>query len=89
MINDFRLELIPEGHLGLIHNMDIPGSIGEIGTLLGKFNVNIGRMHVGQEKDGARNIIYLQVDTPLHEEVVAALRKLKTVKSVYPLEFSS
>jgi D-3-phosphoglycerate dehydrogenase len=89
MINDFRLELIPEGHLGLIHNMDIPGSIGEIGTLLGKFNINIGRMHVGQEKDGARNIIYLQVDTPLNEEVVAQLRRLRTVKSVYPLEFSS
>jgi D-3-phosphoglycerate dehydrogenase / 2-oxoglutarate reductase len=89
MINDFRLELIPEGHLGLIHNMDIPGSIGEIGTLLGKFNINIARMHVGQEKDGARNIIYLQVDTPLRDEVAAELRKLKTVKSVYPLEFSS
>lgn len=88
MINDFRLELIPEGHLGLIHNMDIPGSIGEIGTLLGKRNINIGRMHVGQEKDGARNIIYLQVDTPLSPEVVAELRQLKTVKSVVPLEFS-
>jgi D-3-phosphoglycerate dehydrogenase / 2-oxoglutarate reductase len=88
MINNFRLELIPEGHLGLIHNKDIPGSIGEIGTLLGKHQINIGRMHVGQEKDGERNIIYLQVDTPLTVEVVEALRALNTVKKVIALEFS-
>ncbi|MDX9786804.1 MAG: phosphoglycerate dehydrogenase [Desulfobacterales bacterium] len=87
MINNFRLELIPEGHLGLIHNQDIPGSIGEIGSALGLFNINIGRMHVGQEKDGARNIIFLQVDTPLSEEVITHLRSLKTVKTVIPLEF--
>lgn len=89
MINNFRLELIPEGHLGLIHNVDIPGSIGEIGSVLGKFKINIGRMHVGQEKDGDRNIIFLQVDTSLTDEVVAELRSLKTVKTVFPLEFSS
>ncbi|MDY7039170.1 MAG: phosphoglycerate dehydrogenase, partial [Thermodesulfobacteriota bacterium] len=49
-INDFYLEAIPEGHILLIHNEDIPGVIGRIGTALGKYNVNIGRMHVGQEK---------------------------------------
>jgi len=31
-INKFRLEMIPEGHLGLIHNVDKPGSIGSIGV---------------------------------------------------------
>jgi D-3-phosphoglycerate dehydrogenase len=89
MINNFRLEMIPEGHLGLIHNVDIPGSIGEIGSTLGSFKINIGRMHVGQELDGERNIIFLQVDTPLTEEVVAKLKALKTVKMVIPLEFDA
>jgi D-3-phosphoglycerate dehydrogenase len=67
--------------------MDIPGSIGEIGSTLGSLKINIGRMHVGQERDGERNIIFLQVDTPLTEEVVAKLSALKTVKLVIPLEF--
>jgi D-3-phosphoglycerate dehydrogenase len=87
VINNFRLEMIPEGHLALIQNVDIPGSIGEIGTKLGQFNVNISRMHVGQEEDGERNIIFLQLDTPLADEVVAELDSLKTVKRVTPLEF--
>ena len=87
VINNFRLELIPEGHLALIHNNDVPGSIGEIGMTLGKHNINIGRMHVGQEEDGERNIIFLQVDTPIDDQVAEELRGLRTVRTVTPLEF--
>lgn len=87
IINNFRLEMIPEGHSALIHNRDIPGSIGEIGTKLGQFGININRMHVGQEEDGQRNIIFLQLDTPLTDEVATELGGLKTVKRVTRLEF--
>ena len=86
-VNKFRLEMIPYGHMALIHNIDIPGSIGEIGTTLGNHNINIGRMQVGQEEEGDRNIIFLQTDTQIPEEVVEELRGLRTVKTVTPLEF--
>lgn len=86
-INTFRLEMIPLGHMALIHNLDIPGSIGEIGTTLGKNSVNIARMQVGQETGGERNIIFLCTDTPIPAEVIEELRGLKTVKTVTPLEF--
>lgn len=86
-INTFRLEMIPRGHLALIHNKDVPGSIGEIGTTLGKHRINIGRMQVGQEEEGDRNIIFLCTDTPIPNHVVEELRSLKTVKTVTPLEF--
>lgn len=86
-INSFRLEMVPKGHLALIHNVDIPGSIGEIGTMLGKHSINIGRMQVGQEQEGDRNIIFLETDTPIPDSVLEELRALKTVKTVIPLEF--
>lgn len=86
-INTFRLEMIPLGHMALIHNLDIPGSIGEIGTVLGKHEINIARMQVGQETGGERNIIFLCTDTPIPIEVIEELRGLKTVKTVIPLEF--
>jgi D-3-phosphoglycerate dehydrogenase len=86
-INSFRLEMIPKGHLALIHNVDIPGSIGEIGTMLGNYDINIGRMQVGQEEEGDRNIIFLATDTPIPDSVLEELRGLRTVKSVTPLEF--
>lgn len=86
MINDFRLELIPEGHILLIYNLDKPGAIGGIGTTLGANKINIGRMHVGQDKDGERNIIFLQTDTIVPKEVLDALREMPMVRSVTPLE---
>jgi D-3-phosphoglycerate dehydrogenase / 2-oxoglutarate reductase len=86
-INTFRLEMIPLGHMALIHNLDVPGSIGEIGTVLGKHQINIARMQVGQETGGDRNIIFLCTDTPIPPETVEELRSLRTVKTVTPLEF--
>ncbi len=81
-INKFRLEVIPEGYLSLIHNKDVPGAIGSIGTCLGQHNVNIGKMTVGREDDGDRNIIFISTDTPVSEEVSDELRKLDKVHSI-------
>ncbi len=86
-IDKFRLEMIPHGHMALIQNIDKPGSIGEIGTTLGRYNINIGRMQVGQEEEGDRNIIFLTTDTPIPEKVVEEMRHLSLVKTVTPLEF--
>ncbi|MBW2297126.1 MAG: phosphoglycerate dehydrogenase [Deltaproteobacteria bacterium] len=86
-INKFRLEMIPLGHMVLIHNIDRPGSIGEIGTTLGKNSINIGRMQVGQEEGGDRNIIFIQTDTQISDAVMAEIRNLGSVKTAIPLEF--
>lgn len=85
-VNHFRLELIPTGHLSLIHNLDKPGAIGSIGTLLGKHDINIGRMQVGQDIDGERNIIFLKTDTPIPDNVLEEIRALPLVKTAVTLE---
>ncbi len=81
-LNDFRIEIIPQGHLALIHNLDEPGAIGSIGKTLGDHGINISRMQVGREVTGANNIILIRTDTPIPEEVkqtIIALPKVKTV----------
>jgi len=85
-INKFRLEVIPEGHLALIHNVDKPGSIGSMGVTLGKHNINIGRMTVGREEDGDRNIIFLKTDSPVPAEVVKEIAALELVISMKTFE---
>ena len=86
-VNNFRLEMIPMAHMALIHNVDKPGAIGSIGTTLGNHNINIGRMQVGQEEEGNRNIVFLSTDTAIPIDVLEELRRLPMVKSVMPLEF--
>ena len=85
-INNFRLEMIPQGHLVLINNIDRPGAIGSIGILLGKHNVNIAQMHVGQEKDGEKNIILLRTDAPLTQDIIDDLNSLPLVNNAIYLE---
>ncbi|MCG8685420.1 MAG: phosphoglycerate dehydrogenase [Desulfobacterales bacterium] len=85
-INKFRLEVIPEGYLGLIHNVDKPGSIGSIGMKLGEHKINIARMMVGREEDGQRNIIFLRTDTPVPPEVVKEIIDLDLVVNMITFE---
>ncbi len=85
-INDFYLEAIPEGHNLLIYNQDSPGTIGQIGSTLGKHNINICRMQVGEKKDEKQNVILLTTGTIVDEQVLEELRDLKKVFSVRRIE---
>ncbi len=85
-INGFRLDALPEGHMLYIFNEDKPGVIGRIGTILGKHNLNISRMYVGQDPMKKRNIILLSLDQPPTKEALEELNKENTVYLVKPLE---
>ncbi len=84
-INDFRLEAEMEGNLLLIYNIDTPGTIGAIGTCLGKHNINISMMDVGQVLEKGQNIILLRTDTPVPDNVIKELLELKNVEVVQRL----
>ena len=85
-INDFRLEAALEGHLLLIYNIDTPGTIGAIGTCLGKHDINISMMDVGQVLERGQNIIFLRTDTPVTPNVVKALLAMDNVDIVQAIE---
>ncbi|MFH1581880.1 MAG: phosphoglycerate dehydrogenase [Pseudomonadota bacterium] len=85
-IDNFRLEMIPYGHLTLINNVDRPGVIGSIASVLGEHDINIAQMQVGQEKDGEKNIVFLRTDTPIPEEVLEKLSALQMVNSAKHFE---
>jgi D-3-phosphoglycerate dehydrogenase / 2-oxoglutarate reductase len=54
MIGDFDVEAVPEGYMLLISNRDVPGIVGQIGTLLGNNNVNIAGMTLGRDRMGGQ-----------------------------------
>jgi D-3-phosphoglycerate dehydrogenase len=85
-INNFRLELEPEGRFILIHNIDKPGAIGSIGTTLGDNHINISKMRVGQEEEGDKTMIFLRTDDPIPDEVRDKLAALPLNISVRAFE---
>ncbi|MGD8770588.1 MAG: phosphoglycerate dehydrogenase, partial [Desulfobacterales bacterium] len=85
-INNFRLELIPEGHLALIYTLNKPGAIGSFSTLLGSKKIIIDQMHLGQEETGKMNIIFLKTNVRISDSVVGKLLDLPLIISVTRLE---
>lgn len=85
-IDDFHIEIIPEGHLSIIHNLDEPGAIGSIGILLGENNINISQMHVGTQMGGKNNVILIKTDEPLTKDIQRQVRSLPKVRSIQTFE---
>ncbi|HEX8711160.1 MAG TPA: phosphoglycerate dehydrogenase, partial [Terracidiphilus sp.] len=65
-----------EGNLLVCRNIDVPGVIGKIGTILGQHGVNIANFALGRERSGAKPVKALavvQVDAPVPAEVLNGL----------------
>lgn len=85
-IDGFHLEAIPDGHLLVMRNRDVPGVIGKVGTILGEGGVNISRFHLGRRERGGEAMAVIEVDAPLTKETLHSLRALEQVISAQPIE---
>jgi len=47
-VGRYSTEFVPEGHILFCRNIDRPGMIGQVGTIIGKARVNIQHMGVGK-----------------------------------------
>ncbi|MBI4682467.1 MAG: phosphoglycerate dehydrogenase [Nitrospirae bacterium] len=81
-VDDFAVEIIPEGELLVLSNNDKPGVIGNIGTLLGKNEINIARMHFGRADRGGKAISVVTVDAPVSKDILSKIKKLPNVLSL-------
>jgi len=81
-IDNFKVEIVPEGELLLLYNNDKPGVIGNIGTLLGKNHINIARMHFGRERQGGMAISVVSIDAHASPQIIEQIKKLPNILSV-------
>ena len=71
-----------EGNLLVCRNLDVPGVIGRIGTILGEKGVNIANFALGRERAGAKPVKALsvvQVDAPVSAAVLEALMSIEAL----------
>jgi len=81
-INQFKVEMVPEGHLLFIHNMDRPGVIGMVGQVLGDKGINIVRMQCALEKRGGDALLIIESDTEFPTEVLGHIKSSSNILSV-------
>ena len=74
-----------EGNLLVCRNLDVPGVIGKIGTILGEHGVNIANFALGRDRSGiqpVKALAVVQVDAPVSQAVLEALLKIEAILEV-------
>ncbi|SDT77450.1 phosphoglycerate dehydrogenase [Actinoplanes derwentensis] len=70
-VDDFDLDLAPDGVLLFLRYTDRPGVVGRIGTTLGRAGVNIAAMQVARRAAGGEALMALTVDSAVEPDLLA------------------
>ena len=76
------VEVVPSGVLFLMNNKDRPGIVGYIGTLMGKYNVNIASMSLSRDVAGGKALTVLNLDSVPPAEMLAEIQKDTDISNV-------
>jgi len=88
-INEYRVEIDlngPTSNVLLVENIDKPGSVGRVGTLLGSLEVNIYSMSVAPGTNGSDALMLLGVARKLTEAEAEQVRALEGIHRVRQIE---
>ncbi|MFZ1082191.1 MAG: phosphoglycerate dehydrogenase [Candidatus Kryptoniota bacterium] len=81
-IDKFHFEIVPEGRLLFYTNIDRPGMLAAVGSLLASSKVNIAGMSLGRSGPGERALAVMSVDSDISDSVLKEISKLPGVSEV-------
>jgi D-3-phosphoglycerate dehydrogenase / 2-oxoglutarate reductase len=83
-VDQYATDFEPSGHILFCHNLDRPGMVGKVGTVLGAAGVNIGRMDVGpvaplgggkrRATNGGEALMILSLDDAVPDDALERIR---------------
>lgn len=86
-IDNFNIDFVPQGNLLLTINNDVPGFIGDIGTILGKENINIANMELGRSNKEALSLI--EIDGDISDSILKKISSsVSSLKSISKIEMN-
>lgn len=85
-IDQFRLDVRPEGTLLMVISSDQPGVIGQVGQVLGAHNINICQMHVGSSPSEGIQMMVLNLDKSLPDGARSDLEGLGLLRAIHAVE---
>lgn len=91
-INNYSMDMVPEGHMVAIQNKDMPGTIGTVGTIFGDAGVNIADMVISRDKlpDGtATALMLIKTDSDPTAELLKNLRSKPNILKVKSVNLPS
>lgn len=85
-ISDYHLDASPQGIVLVMLSSDLPGVIGQVGTLLGTYDVNIAEWRLGRDNAGGQALSFVNLDSFPSQAAVDAVRQVPAVEKAEVLE---
>src|SRR4051794_23905725 len=82
-IDGFHFEANPEGNLLLYSNVDKPGMVAAVSTILAKSNINIAGMSLGRYGPGAAALTVMSVDSAISSEILKEIALVEGMLDVH------
>ena len=86
-INGIDMDTMPQKFMLYTSNIDTPGFIGLLGTMLGKLNVNIATFSLGRQEKAGLALALLGIDEKIDATNLSKIKRLKGVKEAKTLSF--
>jgi D-3-phosphoglycerate dehydrogenase len=84
-IDDFPVNVAPSQHMLFTRHRDMPGIIGQLGSLLGEHNVNIASMQVGRQIVRGDAVMVLSLDDPIPPSLLASIHDITGIQEAHPV----
>ena len=82
----FEIDVMPEGNMLLIENVDVPGVIGKVGRILGDSQINIAEFLLSRTSKGNNAFSIVKVDDRISTSLMQSLERLDEIMKVIQLE---
>jgi len=86
-IDQFTMDIQPTGNLAIILHRDRPKLVGQIGMILGEYDINIAGMQLDREEPGGKALMILTVDSPVGPEVMEKISKVADITNATHVAF--
>ena len=73
-LRDYSMDFAPEEHMLLLNYKDRPGMIGQVGTIMGKHDINIASMNLGRSEKKGEAMVILSLDSAVPAAVIDEIR---------------
>ena len=91
-VDQYVTDFAPTGHILVCKNLDRPGMIGRVGTILGDAGVNIGHMDVGPvaaqltggrgHQAGGEALMVLSLDDAVPPDAIKRIRRTQDISAI-------
>jgi D-3-phosphoglycerate dehydrogenase len=82
-IDNYFLEVKPEGNLLFYSNIDKPGMLAAVGQVLSDAKINIAGLSLGRLEAGKEALSVMNVDSQIDEKVLRQVSMINGVTNVY------